>query len=78
MIEGIGAEILLGENEIAPYYRNGSKSCDRCPYLALCGFDPQLGNRLRFLHTMKDEAVWERLEKEETSDALDGKSKAGD
>lgn len=76
MIEEIGGEIISGENAISPYMRKGERSCAYCPYLSLCGFDGHLGNKLRYLHGMKDDAVWERLGiKEGDGDALDGKSK---
>ena len=77
MIEEIGAEILAGENSISPYLRNGAQSCTYCPYISVCGFDTLLENRLRYMYSLKDTVVWEKLGVKEGEDEVDGKSKEG-
>ncbi|MBR5328941.1 MAG: PD-(D/E)XK nuclease family protein [Firmicutes bacterium] len=41
-IGDIGRDIFGGRTEIRPYLRSKGKSCDYCPYEALCGYEPEL------------------------------------
>lgn len=53
-ISAIGREIFGGRTEIRPYLRSKGKSCDYCPYEALCGYEPELMGKEERLADLND------------------------
>jgi ATP-dependent helicase/nuclease subunit B len=62
MLQSAKLNIQNGDCECSPYYKNEmDNACSFCEYLAVCGFDEELGDRRRFAGKMKAEEVWEKL-----------------
>lgn len=62
----IGEEILQGDVSIRPYKRKKNTPCDFCAYASICKFDTRLpGNRYRRMNDIKDEDVWDTMQKEQ-------------
>ena len=53
-IKTIGKDIFQGKTEIRPYSRGQFKSCDICPYRAVCGYEPELMGREEQLPVLKE------------------------
>ena len=61
--------ILSGEISITPSLRGGRSSCEYCPYSAICGFDEGIeGFVYNNLVKIKDDDIWEMMEKNEHVD----------
>lgn len=56
-IKTIGKDIFQGKTEIRPYSRGQFKSCDICPYRAVCGYEPELMGREEQLPVLKEAAA---------------------
>jgi ATP-dependent helicase/nuclease subunit B len=65
-IKTIGEDIFQGKTEIRPYSRGNFKSCDICPYRAVCGYEPELMGREEQLPAMKEAAVKNMMGGEDT------------
>ncbi len=64
-VRDIGACILEGNADIAPYAYKNRTACDYCPYRPICGFDRRIrGYEFRNLVAMKDEEILEKMEEE--------------
>lgn len=62
----IGKEIMAGKISNEPLKRkNATFPCEYCRYHLVCQFDPDLGNRARYLKELKDDEVWEKVAKEQ-------------
>ncbi len=60
----LGEEMLRGNVSISPYKKKAFTSCTYCDYAAICQFDSSLkDNNYRILHDIKDEEVWNRMDK---------------
>ena len=65
VIKGISKEILSGKIDIKPYYKDKKTPCEYCEYKSICQFDKnKFGNEYSYVPKMKDEDIWEKLEKE--------------
>lgn len=64
-IRTIGQDIFQGKTEIRPYRRGLFKSCDICPYRAVCGYEPELMGREEQLPVLKEDAVKHMLSGED-------------
>lgn len=68
-IRDMGREILDGRITVDPYKRGEKTACDYCPYHGICGFDLKTkGYGFRRFKSMKPEAVWEEIEKNDEED----------
>jgi ATP-dependent helicase/nuclease subunit B len=57
-----GRRIVNGDISLAPYKSGDKSACDYCPYASVCRFDPAVaGHSYRYLPSLSDEAVRERL-----------------
>lgn len=63
-ISTIGKEIFGGRTEIRPYLRSKGKSCDYCPYEALCGYEPELQGKEDRLADLNDSEAKARMYEE--------------
>lgn len=64
-IQKIGAEVLEGRMDVAPYELKGKTACEFCPYRGVCGLDGKTkGFQVRRLSVFEDEEIWKRIEKE--------------
>ena len=62
---GIGAEILKGKAEIAPYDMDGHTGCDYCPYHGICGFDERIsGYKYRKIGKESKDDILKKMEQE--------------
>lgn len=62
-IKRVSKRMTGGETGIAPYQQGPQLACDRCPYKAVCQFDPLLaGNQPRPLVEAKDEELWRMMQ----------------
>lgn len=65
-IKAMGREILDGRITVDPYKKGERTACDYCPYHGICGFDLKTrGYGFRRFKSMKPEAVWEEIERNE-------------
>jgi ATP-dependent helicase/nuclease subunit B len=54
--------ILNGDNECKPYYKSAvDNACTYCEYLAVCGFDEELGDKHRYSEKKPNEEIWSEL-----------------
>ncbi len=67
-IKTIGKDIFQGKTEIRPYRRGPFKSCDICPYRAVCGYEPELMGREEQLPVLKEAAAKTLIGKEEAKE----------
>ncbi|HMM05999.1 MAG TPA: PD-(D/E)XK nuclease family protein [Clostridiales bacterium] len=67
-IKTIGKDIFQGKTEIRPYRRGLFKSCDICPYRAVCGYEPELMGREEQLPVLKEAAAKTMIGKEEAKE----------
>ena len=57
--------MLKGIIDIKPYKSSTRTACEYCDYESICAFDPLLKeNSYRRINSLKDNEVWEKLEKE--------------
>lgn len=64
-IREMGAEVLEGRIDTAPYELKGSTACDYCAYRGVCGMDAKDGGfRFRRLKAFDREELWERIQSE--------------
>lgn len=64
VLKQIGEEMINGNIKNEPIKRKNSTGCDYCEYKTICQFDRKLGNQFKMLEELKDEEVWNRIEKE--------------
>ncbi|RDY29288.1 PD-(D/E)XK nuclease family protein, partial [Lachnotalea glycerini] len=65
-IKEIGANILDGNIEIAPYESGNRTACDYCTFKGICGFDLKSpGYEFRRLKQFSDDEIWEKIGKGE-------------
>lgn len=65
-VNELNEQIDQGNIEINPYEKKNYTSCDYCPYMAVCGFDPRLPFcKYRKLDGMKPEEVWNKIKGKE-------------
>lgn len=58
----MGQEVLSGQVDAAPYYRNRNSSvCDWCDYKKACLFDRAAGERPRYLYPVKPDDFWQAI-----------------
>ena len=61
-----GQRIMQGDISLAPYQQGKKTACDYCPYTSVCRFDTAVpGHRYRYLPSLPDEVVLDRLAGEE-------------
>lgn len=61
----IGAKILEGDTEIAPYEMGNKTGCDYCPYKSICGFEEKIsGYEYRRLSKLKSEEILAKMREE--------------
>lgn len=65
-IKTIGEDIFHGRTEIRPYVRGTFRSCDICPYQAVCGYETALMGKEERLHAINEEAAKNLLNREGT------------
>ncbi len=64
-IRKMGAEVLEGRIDAAPYELKGAAACDYCAYRGVCGIDAKdKGFRFRRLKVFDQEEIWERIQSE--------------
>lgn len=65
-IRQIGAEMLEGRMDVAPYELKGKTACDFCPYGGVCGLDVKTkGFHVRRLPVFDDKEIWRKIGEEE-------------
>ena len=61
-IKDISKEILSGNIDIKPYYKNKKTPCEYCEYKSICQFDKnKFGNEYSYIKELKKEDIWDRL-----------------
>ena len=61
-IKDISKEILSGNIDIKPYYKNKQTYCEYCTYKAICGFDKnKLGNDYNYISKIDKETAFEKI-----------------
>lgn len=61
-IKDISKEILSGNIDIKPYYKNKKTPCEYCEYKSICQFDKnKFGNEYSYIQELKKEEIWDRL-----------------
>ena len=64
-IKNISNEILKGNINIRPYYKNKMTPCDYCSYKAICQFDKnKFGNEYNYIPNLSKEELWEKFKSE--------------
>lgn len=64
-IKDISKEVLSGNIDIKPYYKNKSTPCEFCAYKSICQFDKgKFGNSYKYIPNLTKEEVLEKIEKE--------------
>jgi ATP-dependent helicase/nuclease subunit B len=62
LLESAKDEILDGNIECRPYYRNDTdNACFYCEYHTVCGFDEDMGDRRHYVRKLNAEEIWEKL-----------------
>lgn len=64
VLKQIGEEMISGNVSNEPIKRKKSTGCDYCEYKMICQFDKKLGNEFKVLTELKDEEVWNKIERE--------------
>lgn len=66
LLARMGQEMMEGNASINPYKDKNTTACTYCPYSPVCQFDPSFqDNRYRLIRNMKDEEVWDNMQKGE-------------
>lgn len=61
----LNSRIAGGDIGINPYKKKNQTSCDYCPYISVCGFDPKIPSyRYRKIGQLKPEDVWKKIKEE--------------
>lgn len=64
-VRKIGAKILEGEADVAPYELDGATGCEYCPYHTVCGFEEKIpGYEYRKLEKLDRDTALEKMRKE--------------
>ena len=59
LIKDISKEILSGNIEIKPYYKDKKTPCDYCEYKGICQFDKnKLGNEYSYVPSFSKDEIW--------------------
>ena len=67
-IKDISKEILKGNIDIKPYYKNKKTACTYCEYKPICKFDSNNSdNKYNYITKLKDEEIWEKIKEGEIS-----------
>ena len=62
LLAGMAREMMEGRAAINPFKDKKMTACRYCPYSSVCQFDPTFSdNQYRYLRSMKDKEVWERI-----------------
>ena len=65
-IKDISKEILKGNIDIKPYYKNKKTACTYCEYKPICKFDyNNSDNKYNYITKLKDEEIWEKIKEGE-------------
>ena len=65
-IKDISKEILKGNIDIKPYYKNKKTACTYCEYKPICKFDSNnRDNKYNYITKLKDEEIWEKIKEGE-------------
>ena len=65
-IKDISKEILKGNIDIKPYYKNKKTACTYCEYKPICKFDSNNSdNKYNYITKLKDEEIWEKIKEGE-------------
>lgn len=61
-IQEIAVEILSGNIELKPYYKNKKTPCEFCAYKNMCGFNSGIcKNNYRFIHNYTKDEIFEKI-----------------
>ena len=64
-IKDISKEILSGNIDIKPYYKDKKTPCEYCEYKAICQFDKnKFGNEYKYVPDLNKEEIFEKIRKE--------------
>lgn len=63
MLREAGESALQGKIAVSPYRTKTKEACAYCPFVDVCGFDPQIGYTYRLLDEKAD--VWQEMERDE-------------
>ncbi len=64
-IKNISKEILSGDIDIKPYYKNKKTPCEYCKYKTICQFDKnKLGNDYSYIPILNKEEIWDNMKKQ--------------
>lgn len=64
LIKNISKDILSGNIEIKPYYKDKKTPCEYCEYKGICQFDKnKLGNEYSYVPNYNKDEIWEELKK---------------
>ena len=65
-IKNISKEILSGNINIRPYYKNKRTYCEYCAYKAICGFDKnKFGNDYNYISKVTKDEMLEKIKQED-------------
>ena len=60
VVKDISKEILSGNIDIKPYYKNKKTPCEYCEYKGICQFDKNK-NEYSYIPKLEDDEIWDKI-----------------
>lgn len=71
IIKDISKEILKGNIDIKPYYKNKKTACAYCNYQPICKFNSNnTDNQYNYITKLKSEEIWEKIKEGDTTQCM--------